>query len=1740
MSLPVSAVRRVALRVPTLLVALAAACGLHERASAADVSWNTTTGAYNVGANWSGGVVPTGTDVAVIANGGASTLTLSGSTAGAQLAIGRDGAGSLVIAGSGTHTVTAPAFIGYTTASSAVAGAGSLTVGSGATLRIETGGDLLVGTSGGALGSSGTVAINAGGELFYSSPGGSILIGDTRDGSTSTAALDVAGTLTVAVGELTVGRGQGGGGTGTGVLTLGPGGLVTTNSWTKFGADVPFGPNGGGVGRLVMTGGTFNKVGTGRMVFGVFNGTGELTQSGGVINVGGASEGFVIGAYGAQGVGTYTLSSGTLSVTSGLLSIGNAGGRGTFTMTGGLVQKTSPQDFEIGEGGAGSMTVTGGLVDIQAGDLAIGKWGASGTLAIGGSGIVQAGNVVFSKNAPTPSATLTLNAGGLLRAARISSANATGTTQLIFDGGTLAATGNEPAFMGGLSSAQIDAGGATIDSQAFNVTMAQPLSGAGSLTKVGSGTLTMTGAGSYSGPTTVSQGGLTLTTAHTGGGAVTVASGATLGVTVAGSVDSQLALSSLGLGAGSSLTIDLASFGNPSVAPLNVLGGLTTSGGSTVINFASGAPATGTVPLVSYGSLNAFNFTLGTLPTGMSASLVNNTAANRIDLSISSIPIRRWQGNVSAAWDTTTSNWVATFSGPGPSAVFTNGDGPILFTDEATGPTAVTLNTTVQPLATSFTNNTLPYSLTGTGTIGGSGGLTKSGAAALTLGTRNTYTGATRLEGGTTSVAVLANGGVASGIGASTAAPGNLVFAGGALEYTGTSVTTTRGFTLSGSGGSIGVTQTTALLTFSGTVAADAGSLRKTGPGNLRLTGTSNVLGKVGDGAGLIVESGSLQLFGTSPANPAGQINSVTGDVQVGAVADTGASLAMTNSTLNVTGWLSLGHETGTANVAASLTRATINAGNLRLGYAATANSGSHSLTLTNASVVVANEALIGNIGPSVGVLSLTGTSRFSAGGDTNIGNVGGTQGIVTVGGSATFAVSGRLRVGDLGAGSLTATGTSRLNVDQVQIGNGLSATGTMTVNGDSVVTSVGYIAAGNNGVGTLAVADRGRVDVVFDLNMGDLGGSNGTLTIGDRGAVSAGSVFVGKGDASIGAVTVTGGTLTQTSPTGQFIVGRQAQSATLTVSGSGTVVATATSGLQISSEELSQGATVNLDGGVLEVARISKGTGLNAGLVLNGGTLRARSTASGSLISGLDSVLVLPGGAVINTNGATVSIDQGLADGGGGLTKAGAGTLVLTAPNTYSGATAVTAGTLRVDGDNSFAAGPVTVSSGATLAGTGTVGGATTIQAGATLSPGASPGTLTFTQGVTLAAGGNYNWQLYNATGTAGASNGWDLISVGGVLNVAATSGSKFNINLWSLSGIGPDVNGNALNFSSATSGTWRIATAAGGITGFSADKFALVTSATNGTGGFSNPFAGTFSLAQSGNNLNLVYTGAAPAVITINVPSGTQTQAVAGFPLLTGTTPVQKTGTGTVVFNATNTLSGPTTVSQGTLQLATADTLSTSAVTVAAGAKLSVGPQVAAVVPSLVNNGLVDVGLGSLTITSGQGPATLVAAIVAGRNDGTWDGTTGITSSAAATQGERAVGWLDNGDGSFLVGYAAAGDWNVNGIVDFDDVVQFVSAGLFDTGLPATWAQGDYDYNGVVDFDDVLAQSAAGLFDAGPYNAPPGGMAPLALGDPAALAGGFAAVPEPAAWVLGVIGCGVAGLASRRRASRRVTAAA
>ena len=117
---------------------------------------------------------------------------------------------------------------------------------------------------------------------------------------------------------------------------------------------------------------------------------------------------------------------------------------------------------------------------------------------------------------------------------------------------------------------------------------------------------------------------------------------------------------------------------------------------------------------------------------------------------------------------------------------------------------------------------------------------------------------------------------------------------------------------------------------------------------------------------------------------------------------------------------------------------------------------------------------------------------------------------------------------------------------------------------------------------------------------------------------------------------------------------------------------------------------------------------------------------------------------------------------GSGSFTKTGAGTLTITGTNTYTGTTTVSAGKLVINGNISTSS--TTVSSGATLGGSGSVR-ALTINAGGFVTPGNSPGILTVNGNYTQV--GQYTAEI--AGTTAGA--GYDQIDVIGTVDISGGS---------------------------------------------------------------------------------------------------------------------------------------------------------------------------------------------------------------------------------------------------------------------------------------------------------------------------------------------------------------------------------
>jgi autotransporter-associated beta strand protein len=252
-----------------------------------------------------------------------------------------------------------------------------------------------------------------------------------------------------------------------------------------------------------------------------------------------------------------------------------------------------------------------------------------------------------------------------------------------------------------------------------------------------------------------------------------------------------------------------------------------------------------------------------------------------------------------------------------------------------------------------------------------------------------------------------------------------------------------------------------------------------------------------------------------------------------------------------------------------------------------------------------------------------------------------------------------------------------------------------------------------------------------------------------------------------------------------------------------------------------------------------------------------------------------------------------------------------------------------------------------------------------------------------------------------------------------------------------------------------------------------------------------------------------------------------------LTGTTGLTKAGAGVLVLAGANSFSGTTSIQGGVLRLAHRSALAANGVSVLAGGTLAVSSRLTATVAALDPGagGLVDVGDGAITVTSGLSASDLVAAILSGRGNGSWAGSSGITSTAVATDlGRgipRAVGWLGAGSGSMTIAYAALGDTNLDWQIDVLDAANMLSAGKFNAGTAARWADGDFNYDGQVNVLDVANLMATGLFDAGPYRFTGLGQAAVAV----------AAVPEPAmtAWAAVIAAMAIRAIAGRRGGTAR-----
>ena len=239
------------------------------------------------------------------------------------------------------------------------------------------------------------------------------------------------------------------------------------------------------VGKLWVGGAPWNVGGTGTVNI---NTTGIITaNSTQDFGGGNASKAAFSLAYGSGSSGTVNMQNGTINANSEMW-VGFSG-TAAFNQSGGTVNTTESLVIGRNSGANATYNLTGGVVNAAT---------VSGQVLLG----ANAGGV----------GTVNLD-GGTLQAPVVTKGGGTGTFN--FNGGVLRAGATSATFFGGLTNAYVKAGGAIIDSNGFDITVSQALladtvSTGGGLTKNGAGTLTLSGANTYVGNTTVDAGTLAL------------------------------------------------------------------------------------------------------------------------------------------------------------------------------------------------------------------------------------------------------------------------------------------------------------------------------------------------------------------------------------------------------------------------------------------------------------------------------------------------------------------------------------------------------------------------------------------------------------------------------------------------------------------------------------------------------------------------------------------------------------------------------------------------------------------------------------------------------------------------------------------------------------------------------------------------------------------------------------------------------------------------------------------------------------------------------------------------------------------------------------------------------------------------------------------------------------------------------------------------------------------------------
>lgn len=1140
------------------------------------------------------------------------------------------------------------------------------------------------------------------------------------------------------------------------------GGIYTINAGTANIGAFNVGPAGAypGHGYVNHNGGTINVTGTLRL--GMSQATGSYALNGGSVAAAAVMLGSPSPTYGSSNLG---LNGGTLT-TSSIGNDSNGYARYLYFNGGTLRAGNSDNPDWIATSLLSAIVDGGAVFDTNGRNMGI---AASLTKGATIGGVTKKGEGVLVLSGANAYVGATAIEAGTLSVSAPSHLGASG-NELQLLGGTLRITGTTMPDLGNrvLNSATFN-GGIDISDASNTFTLPQALSGTGALAKLGAGTLILPTASTRSGPTTLSGGtlllahplalqtsALTLSGGNLGfGQIVTAVLGGIAGngqVNLSSSTSAPVALS-LVIASGSS-TFDGSFSGGGSLtkqgAGTLVLGGSNSHSGGTILS-------AGTLAISNSANLGAASamFTLsgGTLRilgTGMpnfgSRSINNDSFNGSLEISDASHTFTIDQSLLGSGSLTKLGPGTLAVSAPNSSSGATHLNAGTLSVDNPgylasgalnfNGGTLRITGASAYNLARNLNGPTFNGSfdisspngslLVGT-PLSGSGTLTKKGVGTLVLQSQVsgsphfTNSGGASIEGGTLEVV---DGNFTGPV---------VVAAGGTFAVNS-----------SGAGNSTGLI-------------SGAGGFWKKGAGNHVLSAIQTYTG------GTIVDAGTLTLAFGSP------IGAIRGNLTI----NNGATVHMTQTN-------TLGYANGQ-----KVNSVTLNGGTLAVpaSAAATGDQGSGIAYTLNG----------GTLSSNGGVSSATAVSQFpfttNSGVPTSVkvtadsiiaGRVHlradtGTNSDFTVDPGATLLVGAAVTSGGWQAGTegqpsgftKLGGGTMRLEGANTYTGDTILAAGTLALGHASALGITGKVIF-NGGTLQFTAANANDCSDRFSTaaNQSFRFDTNGRAVNFGTVIASSGGSLVKSGDGSLklsalntytGTTTVDKGTLELAAGGGIGCI-----RGNLTVNSGATLLLTATNALGFLNDVKINNVTLN--NGTIAVPASAAATldqGWGIAYTLNGGTLSSnggassttstskfavggptgvpssfRVTADSTIAGHLDlrTVNGNPSTDFTVDSGANLLVTAGISsDGSTGpssFRKLGDGTMTLVGKGIYTGATQVKQGLLQVnDGLGNTS---VTVSPGASLAGTGSIAGLTTIEAGGRL----RSVTPAFTNGLALAAG--------------------------------------------------------------------------------------------------------------------------------------------------------------------------------------------------------------------------------------------------------------------------------------------------------------------------------------------------------------------------------------------------------------------